>query len=815
LSNTNFIQFVMRRFYDFASLIMTALWAMLYAHGAYAGISSDAAANAPTANAPLARSGHASPALKEVEEERDRLRERASNATSDMQLIALDSAAKRDADRLDNIMSGVLLPERAKVEAQLDVLGPAPVQGATREAIALSQQRVLLEEDRAQIDAEIANAGLIKRDLENLDMQIARLRHDRLRTQLSLRTSSMLTASFWKPVVSPDRADVSHLKIVYDRILQRPSAIWALRPWPISTLYLLLALAMWAIGRRLLERAVVWFCLHRLPDSRLRRSMMALGITLVSVLCIGCFARFACFLAIGSGTPTQDLQDFTDEIMRLAWTCSLASGLGKTLLSVRRPSWRLPAMADAVAAALKPFPAILAALLMVFGTVEHINKMADTSVQLTLCCRGLVSLVVSVVIGASLLRANRVRHTIAAAGEPPEARSTLAGLIHAGVSLVVVVSLLALMIGYITVARFLTYELVWFEIVLCSFYLLTRLTHDLCESILSVRHGGGRTLKHLFGLADSRLEQASTIVSGAGRGLLVFMSVLALFTGGFGIKPSSVVHRILTIFGPGYVRDLDVVRGHAPNALLTFAIGIYLVRSLRGWLEKEFLPKTGMGADMRTSLLALLSNIGYVFVALLTLSAAGVEWSSLAWIVSALSVGIGFGLQEIVKNFISGVILLTERPVKVGDLVSIDGVEGDIRRINVRATEIRLADRSIVTVPNSQLLSHNLRNVTMGNRTEGVTTLTLTFPLDTDPEEVRHILIGSYEEHPAVLEYPAPSVLFSQLTPQGITLNVTGYVSSPRVTGDVKSELLFDILKRLRYAGIKLSNPETVRVEHL
>jgi small-conductance mechanosensitive channel len=158
---------------------------------------------------------------------------------------------------------------------------------------------------------------------------------------------------------------------------------------------------------------------------------------------------------------------------------------------------------------------------------------------------------------------------------------------------------------------------------------------------------------------------------------------------------------------------------------------------------------------------------------------------------------------------------LTERPVKVGDLVSIDGVEGDIRRINVRATEIRLADRSIVTVPNSQLLSHNLRNVTMGNRTEGVTTLTLTFPLDTDPEEVRHILIGSYEEHPAVLEHPAPSVLFSQLTPKGITLNVTGYVSSPRVTGDVKSELLFDILKRLRNAGIKLSNPETVRVEHL
>ncbi|MFP3449237.1 mechanosensitive ion channel family protein, partial [Pseudomonas sp. SIMBA_067] len=88
--------------------------------------------------------------------------------------------------------------------------------------------------------------------------------------------------------------------------------------------------------------------------------------------------------------------------------------------------------------------------------------------------------------------------------------------------------------------------------------------------------------------------------------------------------------------------------------------------------------------------------------------------NKLAWIVSALSVGIGFGLQEIVKNFISGLILLTERPVKVGDLVSISGIEGDIRRINVRATEIQLGDKSTVIVPNSQFISQNVRNATMG-----------------------------------------------------------------------------------------------------
>jgi hypothetical protein len=138
-------------------------------------------------------------------------------------------------------------------------------------------------------------------------------------------------------------------------------------------------------------------------------------------------------------------------------------------------------------------------------------------------------------------------------------------------------------------------------------------------------------------------------------------------------------------------------------------------------------------------------------------------------------------LQEIVKNFVSGLILLTERPVKVGDMVSLAGVEGDIRRINVRATEIQLGDRSTVIVPNSQLISQNLRNVTMHNNTQGVATLQLTFPLNTDPEAVRDLLLDVYRENEAILDIPAPSVTFSQLAPNGITLSVTGYVNSPRI----------------------------------
>lgn len=375
--------------------------------------------------------------------------------------------------------------------------------------------------------------------------------------------------------------------------------------------------------------------------------------------------------------------------------------------------------------------------------------------------------------------------------------------------------MIALLIGYITVARFITYELVWFEIVLCATYILIQLTRDASESLFSSSLSTGQQIKHLFALEDRHLDQARTVLSGFGTSLLMLIAAIALLTGGFGTTPGDLLDSAVAMIGSQRLQSLNIMPDRIFNAVIGFAIGFYLLRSLRRWLDGEFMPALGMDTGMRVSLITLFTNVGYVLLVLMTLGLLGVRWSNLAWIVSALSVGIGFGLQEIVKNFVSGLILLTERPVKVGDMVSIAGVEGDIRRINVRATEIQLSDRSTVIVPNSQLISQNVRNVTMGNSTQGVATLVLTFPLNTDPEQVRDLLLDAYREHPAILDKPAPSVTFSQLAPDGITLSVTGYVSSPRIASSTKSDLLFEILKQLRAAAITLSSPQMLVVQNM
>jgi small-conductance mechanosensitive channel len=745
--------------------------------------------------------------LQKLQVRLDTLKQQVSDTTNYTQLVGYQDKVQQlvsDANQL----AVLLLPQQAQLQARLEVLGPPPTDSATLEKPDIAQQRSDLIRRKSEMDADLKLLEGLKQNAANLTLQIAGIRRRQLETQLVLRTGSLLGSQFWSPLFHPLAEDKQRLKVFIEQATPVMQAIWQPGQRGMSAALLLLALGVWTLGRNLAERGLTWLCIHRLPEGRLRRSSLAITTTLATVLTAGCALQLVYFALARQYEWTPMLQNFADELEKLVYTCAMITGLSRALLSTRHPSWRLPDISDPVALAIKPFPRILAGLLLVLVFLVQMSNTAGMSTQVISFGRGVVALIVALVIGALLVRVNHVRRALAIAGEPPEARSTFAGLLYAGAYLVIVLSLFSLVIGYTTLARFLTYELVWIYIVVASFYLLTQLLRDTCDNVFSPRQPSGKAIKQLLGLSDVRLEQTAIVLSGVGRALLLLLAVIALFVGGLGSTLGQLVNSTFAVLGGDGLRKLNIIPAHLLNAVLALAIGVYLVRTLHRWLDRELMPKTDMDPGMCASLSTLFGNVSYAVVILLALSSLGIKWTSLAWIVSALSVGIGFGLQEIVKNFVSGIILLTERPVKVGDLVSISGVEGDIRRINVRATEIQLSDRSIVIVPNSQLISQNLRNVTMGGSAQGVATLELTLPLDIDPELVRNLLLEAYGENESILDKPAPSVRFSQLTPDGITLTITGYVSSPRIVSTTKSDLLFEILKRLSAAGIALASPK-------
>ena len=250
------------------------------------------------------------------------------------------------------------------------------------------------------------------------------------------------------------------------------------------------------------------------------------------------------------------------------------------------------------------------------------------------------------------------------------------------------------------------------------------------------------------------------------------------------------------------------------DAVLVFALGLIVLRVIKRWLGDQLLPKTSLDLGMQNSVITLLGYVGGVLVFVLSLAALKVDLQGITWMASALSVGIGFGLQAIVQNFISGLILLAERPVKVGDWVSIGGVEGDIRKINVRATEIQMSDRSTMIVPNSQFITQNVRNVTLDNA-KGRVSIKLSMPVDTDASKARELLLEVLSAHQGTLTMPAPSVQLENLDAGSMTFSCIAYVVSPRDVSNVKSDVLFEMLDRLRDAKMPMTSPQSMIVRNL
>ncbi|OQP35922.1 DUF3772 domain-containing protein [Pantoea latae] len=751
--------------------------------------------------------------LPKMQKVLDKIKGQVSGQTNENQLTQLNEMALELSGNADTLAQA-LQPQRQQLDAQLAVLGPAPkADSGVKETPEVTRKRSSLEAQKGKLDDQIKQADGIKNSALMLSSQITNLRRDLMKTQLALNSGSILGPRFWAPLFV--KQDLDNEKI--DDFLQdlKDTAALSWEPgYRFGTIaWLLAAMLVMTLGRRYSEEFLAWISIHKMPEGRLRRSFLAAAIALTTLAAVVLTFNFTALAFARRDEVSGDVQDFVVSLVKLSVFCGLIAGLGRAFLSTRRPSWRLPAISNEVALALKPFPPITAALVFIFQTVENFNYTVGTSLNTTIFANGLTALLIGSTALAISMRTNRVRRRMVQEGSAPEVRSTLVGLIQMALTLTAVAILLSLIIGYVTLARFLSYEVVWCGILFGSFYFLSHLVNDGCESLFSVNSLTGRRLQTSLNIDERHLQQAATLLAALGKTLLIGFVALALLNGTFASStPIELLQKAIEFWGGKGLESLNIVPAHMVNAIICLVVGIYVLRAVRRWLDNDFLPKTTMDAGMRVSLVTLFSNIGYVLVILLTLSIMGLQWNKLAWIVSALSVGIGFGLQEIVKNFISGLILLTERPVKVGDLVTISGIEGDIRRINVRATEIQLGDKSTVIVPNSQFISQNVRNATMGNA-QGVVTITLTFPLNIDPVRVRELLLEVYNENERILDTPEPSVSFKDLTSQGIVLSVTGNVASQRQISGAKSDLLFDILTRLRKEGIVLSTPQTMIIE--
>ena len=276
--------------------------------------------------------------------------------------------------------------------------------------------------------------------------------------------------------------------------------------------------------------------------------------------------------------------------------------------------------------------------------------------------------------------------------------------------------------------------------------------------------------------------------------------------------PKSDVQLLISKFTLGFtIGSIEIV----PARLFEAVVVLILLLAINGWfqraLEKNWLKAANINRGAQESISIISNYLGISIAIIIALGIAGMNFSKLAIVAGALSVGIGFGMRDIVNNFISGLILLFERPIKTGDWISATGVEGRVKKISIRSTEIESFDRADIIVPNSVLISDNLTNWVHKNRF-GRLRIPIGVAYGSDTEKVRDILIEIARKHPAVLiGYPNmddPKVLFLAFGDSSLNFELRFFVRDILFRMDILSEMNFSIDKAFRDNNIQIPFPQ-------
>ena len=685
----------------------------------------------------------------------------------------------------------------ATVEAQLNALGPVPESGEEEESIAAS--RTQLNERLTQLRTPRRLAELAQSRADGLIRGIDSIIRERQAKELLELGPSPLMPKNWPAGMNALRATSStvssEIRAAWKSPLQRAEFKEQL---PFVILLGALGLVLVARGRRWSKRAYNWAMTE---DAGPLRWLGAFALSLGSVL-----VPYLGLLALIEAAFATNLIGLRGgQIIGSApgpiFAFLLASWLAMRIFP-NREARTLPLNLDAgQRRAGRLYGSLLALFATSYSLIDSVSEVSgwtDAGVNVLL-------FPFLVVAGLLLLRLARIlqqhcRRELAEEGEE-SFRDSIFRFVALAMAVLGVVSPLLAAVGYFDLAHFLMFPSLISLAILAALLILQRLVVEIYVAITKDR--------------DGAVDSLVPVMIGVAL-VLLSLPFFALAWGMRGAELWDLWRRFTEGFTLGGMRL-------SPKVLLTFAIvfglGYTATRVLQGSLRNTILPKTRLDQGGRTAIVSGTGYVGIFIAALIAITSAGIDLSSLAIVAGALSVGIGFGLQTIVSNFVSGIILLIERPISEGDWIEVGGVHGTVRSISVRSTRIETFDRSDVIVPNTDLIAGSVTNYTRSN-TVGRVIVKVGVAYGTDTQSVEGILREIAEEHPLVLLDPPPAILFQGFGADSLDFEIRAILRDVNWMVSVRSDMNHDIARRFAEEGIEipfaqrdvwLRNPEVLR----
>jgi potassium efflux system protein len=674
---------------------------------------------------------------------------------------------------------------------------PAPGSAEASASAELVEQRKSFD----SIDATLKRARAMLLETRQLGVSIVARQRALFARTLFLRTDGLFSPDLWRAALD-DAPGVYQASVTYllDRIEMFSARMQSRRTEFLFALFaILLALPpAFFLSRRVLTRD------HDGATPTPMRRAAAAGWTALAAVAVPVSGA----LALGAVLQGFDLLDSALEpvwrsIVEGVGRIAFSYGVTRAVFAPAHPAWRVIDPGDRLARRLVRLVTAGAVALSLARFAEQMEEIVQASLPVVIVTRGLGAMAVAALLAIALLSVTSRK--VVAEGDVAATREGRDWLMLARalgvVALVLIVGACAF--GYVTFASFVILQAAWMGVVAFVLYVVVVLGSGGVEHAFSPDGLMGRMLVHGLGVKRDQLAPIGVLLSGL---LTIFAWIIAALVAlaPLGYESHDLAANVRSAFNSFKIGDVTLSPAATITAIAIFFFVLTAMQGLRRWLDTRLLPLTRLDVGLRSSINATLGYAGVIAAAMTAMSSVGIGFEKLAIVAGALSVGIGFGLQSVVGNFVSGLILLWERAIRVGDWVVIGDEQGYVKRINVRSTEIETFDRATMIVPNQNLVSGVVKNWLRGDRV-GRIKVGVAPHAGVDPEKMRDILLAAARAQEDVLRIPAPQVMFLNMEASGYKFELWCYVADVEKSARIRSDLHFDLYRRLCEAGIKLS----------
>ncbi len=718
-------------------------------------------------------------------------------------LTATDLTTVRDSvaevtDQVRDIVSHLDAPLAAARE-RLAQLGPKPKEG--EESGDVGQQRAEREAVVNRIDETQRLARSLVVQGDQLIDRVSNRRRESFTRDLFHRTQALLSPGLWAKVMADIPRDTRSVQSALEDI-----GVLFARNGSIGNLLLLglafgVSVALYFGRRNIAPRAA------RRDEGKTEPSRRATLLGAWRVILVGTVpavaGSYAVYYALDATDllPSRLLPVAGAILLGLAFIAAVEA-LCDGLLSPDKPAWRPAPVSDAAATRLKLLAVSIATIATVVKSVEALNSGISAALPISIATRGIGSLATALILAIGLHRFADTEQEEEACFGPYVPTKTTTGIggparLVGWVAAVVIAG--AAVGGYVALANFLVDQLIWATSILVLLYLLVQSVEVFVGRALTDGSRLATALQANTGLRKRSLNQISVLSTGAARVVLILVAAL-LILAPWGLDSNDIVSSLRSAFFGFQVGGVTVSLSSIVLGVGVLVIGVIVTKAITRWLDATYLPATDLDAGLRNSITTVAGYCGFLLSLALAFSYLGLSLEKLTIVAGALSVGIGFGLQSIVNNFVSGLLLLWERPIRVGDQVVIGDSEGIVKRISVRSTEIQTFDRSAVIVPNSNLISGIVKNRVRGDRT-GRLSLTVSVLRNQDPVKAAEVITACAAAHPDVVRDPPPRVVFRKIGDPMLEFELFAWITDVSLGTKVQTDLNFAVFKDLVAGG--------------